>query len=250
VVCASVVKKHCMKLVIFDIDGTLTQTSAIDEACFRAAYAELLELLDISTELETCPHISDTGITRHIYQSRLARAPHDHEEAALCARVVDLLHEHQQRDVAHFAEVSGAVMMLERLAEKHEWAIAVATGCWRASAELKLRAANIRLHEKPAGFAEDGPSRETIVSAAIERAQQHYNRTSFDKIVSVGDGVWDVKTAANLGLSFIGIAEGARAETLHQHGAKHVLPNYADKHTFFTYLEEALIPHQSPQKSV
>ncbi len=239
-----------MKLVIFDIDGTLTQTSAIDEVCFRAAYAELLELPDISAELETCPHVSDTGITRHIYHTRLARAPHDHEEAAICARVVELLHEHHQRDVAHFAEVSGAVAMLEQLADKRDWAIAVATGCWRASAELKLRAANILLHEKPAGFAEDGPARETIVSAAIERAKQNYNRTSFDKIVSVGDGVWDVKTAANLSLSFVGIGADARAEMLRHNGANHILPDYNDGNSFFHYLEEALIPQQSLHKSV
>ncbi len=239
-----------MKLVIFDIDGTLTQTSAIDEVCFRAAYAETLALHDISSDLETCPHVSDTGITRHIYQTRLARAPHDHEEVAICARVVELLEEHHRHNPAHFAEVSGAVTMLERLAEKRDWAIAVATGCWRASAELKLRAANIRLHEKPAGFAEDGPSRETIVSAAIERAHQMYNRARFDKIVSVGDGVWDVKTAENLGLSFVGIGADKRAETLRQNGARHILPDYNHADSFFRYLEEALIPQQSLQKSV
>lgn len=238
-----------MKLVIFDIDGTLTQTSAIDEVCFRAAYSELLELHDISSALETCPHVSDTGITRHIYQTSLARAPHDHEEAAICARVVALLAEHHRRDPAHFAEVSGAVAMLEQLAEKRDWVVAVATGCWRASAEMKLRAAQILLLQKPAGFAEDGPARETIVSAAIERATQHYNRTSFDKIVSVGDGVWDVKTAANLGLSFVGIAEGARAETLRQNGARHIVPDFSDGASFFTYLDEALIPQQSLHKS-
>ena len=84
-------KSILMKLVIFDIDGTLTQTSAIDELCFRAAYSEMLELHDISLALESCPHISDTGITRYIYQTHKARAPHDHEEAAICNRVVALL---------------------------------------------------------------------------------------------------------------------------------------------------------------
>ena len=150
--------------------------------------------------------------------------------------------EHQRHNPAHFAEVSGAVTMLKQLAEKRDWLIAVATGCWRASAEMKLRAANIALHEKPAGFAEDGPSREAIVSAAIARAQQTYNRTSFDKIVSVGDGVWDVKTAANLGLAFVGIGAESRAESLRQNGARHVTPHYEDNNTFFMNLEEAMIP--------
>lgn len=239
-----------MRLVIFDIDGTLTQTSLIDELCFQRTYSELLELPDILSALETCPHISDTGLTRHIYQTSFGRAPADHEEAAICERVVYWLEEHLRLDPAHFAEVSGAGTMLEQLAAKHDWAIAVATGCWRASAEMKLRAANIALHHKPGGFAEDGPARESIVSAAMDRASQHYNRTSFDKIVSVGDGVWDVKTAANLGLPFVGIAKDARAEALQQLGAKHIVPDFSDAESFFACLGEAIIPQQSLRKSV
>jgi phosphoglycolate phosphatase-like HAD superfamily hydrolase len=231
-----------MKLVVFDIDGTLTQTSLIDELCFQRTYAELLEVHDLSAILETCLHISDTGLTRHVYQTRFGRAPHAYEEVAICERVVYWLREHHRLDPVHFAEVSGAVTMLERLGEKRDWVIAVATGCWQASAAMKLGAANIALHQKPAGFAEDGPARESIVSAAIDRASRHYNCTSFDKIVSVGDGVWDVRTAINLRLPFIGIGTGARAEALKSQGAQHIIPDFDDCQRFFDYLEQAEAP--------
>jgi phosphoglycolate phosphatase-like HAD superfamily hydrolase len=239
-----------MRLVIFDIDGTLTQTSLIDERCFQRTYSELLEVHDILSALETCPHISDTGLTRHIYQTSFGRAPAAHEEAAICERVVYWLEEHHRLDRSHFVEVVGAGTMLEQLAAKHDWAIAVATGCWRASAEMKLRAANIWLHENPGGFAEDGPARESIVSAAIDRAREHYGSPDFEKIVSVGDGVWDVKTASNLGLPFVGIARDARAEMLRQTGAKHIVPDFSDAEAFFACLDAAIIPEQSLRKSV
>jgi phosphoglycolate phosphatase-like HAD superfamily hydrolase len=107
---------------------------------------------------------------------------------------------------------------------------------------MKLRAASINYHGIPGGFAEDGVAREAIVGAAISRSQNHYRQDNFDRIVSVGDGVWDVRTAARLGLAFIGVASGARAEMLREAGAKHVIPDFEDDDRFFEWLEEAEAP--------
>lgn len=237
-----------MKLVIFDIDGTLTQTSQVDTLCFERALAAN-GINSPETDWHSCPHVSDTGLTRHLYQKHHSREPHEHEEIALRDSLVAFLHEHHGLDASLFAEVLGAGVMLAELARKQDWVIALATGCWRASAEMKLRAANIPLQQKPAGFAEDGPSRETIVSAAMQRASTHYGAKNFDRIVSVGDGVWDVKTAANLELAFVGIGRETRAEALQQNGAKHVVPDFTNLQRFFACLEDAVIPRQSLSQS-
>lgn len=239
-----------MKLVIFDIDGTLTLTSKVDGICFERALTQTCGITSPEADWHSCPHISDTGLARHLYQSHFGRDPHDHEEHLLRDCLVTLLNEQHTLDASLFAEVAGAGTMLLQLAEKRDWVIAMATGCWRASAEMKLSAANIQLHHKPGGFAEDGPSREAIVTTAIERATAHYSRTSFDRIVSVGDGVWDVKTAANLELAFVGIGAEARAEALQQHGAKHIVPDFTDINRFFACLEDAVVPKQSLSQSV
>lgn len=233
-----------MKLAIFDIDGTLTQTSAVDAHCFARALTRF-GLPSDEAEWYTCPHVSDTGLLRHLYQTQHARDPHEHEETALRDHFVTLLHEQQAQDETLFAEVFGASVMLSQLARKADWLIAVATGCWHASATMKLQAAKLSLLDKPGGFAEDGPARETIVSAALQRATAHYSRSRFEKVVSIGDGVWDVRTAANLGLPFVGIAADSRAEALRQQGAQHIVPDYADCDQFFHYLEQAEAPRNS-----
>ena len=46
-----------MKLVIFDIDGTLTHTSRVDEICFVRAWAELHGIEDIREHWSGCPHV-------------------------------------------------------------------------------------------------------------------------------------------------------------------------------------------------
>jgi phosphoglycolate phosphatase-like HAD superfamily hydrolase len=228
-----------MKLVIFDIDGTLTQTSHVDEICFTRAFADAHGVEVISDHWIGCPHVSDSGVTQHLFQYYFGRDPHDHESIAIKQRLVDLLEEHHLIDQSYFAEIPRAAETFNQLVESRGWAKAIATGCWQPSAEMKLRVASINYQGVPGGFAEDGVARESIVGAAISRSRVNYRREDFDRIVSIGDGVWDVRTAARLGLPFVGVACGARAEMLREAGAKHVIPDFEDTDRFFKLLDEA-----------
>ena len=231
-----------MKLVIFDIDGTLTQTSRVDEICFTRAFAETHGLEVLADHWIECPHVSDSGVTQHLFQYYFGREPHDDESGVIKQRLVDLLEEHHRLDQSYFAEIPRAAETFNQLVNGRGWSKAIATGCWQLSAEMKLRAASINYHGIPGGFAEDGVARESIVGAAISRSRNHYRHENFDRIVSVGDGVWDVRTAARLGLAFIGVASGARAEMLREAGAKHVIPDFEDADRFFECLEDAEAP--------
>src|SRR5262249_19919238 len=231
-----------MRLVIFDIDGTLTQTSRVDEICFARAFTDTHGVNVVADHWINCPHVSDSGVTRHLFQHHFAREPHDHESHAIKRRLVDLLEEPHRIDRSYFAEVPRAAETFNQLVESRGWVKALATGCWRPSAEMKLRAASINYQGVPSGFAEDGVARESIVGAAIWRSRVSYQRENFNRIVSVGDGVWDVRTAAKLGLAFVGVGSGARAEMLREVGAKHVIPDFEDTDRFFDFLEEAEAP--------
>ncbi len=231
-----------MRLVIFDIDGTLTQTSHVDEICFVRALADTHGIDVIADHWIDCPHVSDSGVTRHLFQLHFGRDPRDQESHAIRKRLVDLLEEHHGMDRSYFAEIPRAAETFNRHVESRGWVKAIATGCWRLSAEMKLRAASINYEGVPGGFAEDGVARESIVGAAISRSQSHYGREKFDRIVSVGDGVWDVNTAARLGLSFVGVGGGARAEMLREAGARHIIPDFEDADRFFECLDVAEAP--------
>jgi phosphoglycolate phosphatase-like HAD superfamily hydrolase len=75
-------------------------------------------------------------------------------------------------------------------------------------------------------------TREEIVSNAITLAKKEYGLSDEVSIVSVGDGVWDLKTAQVLGLDFIGIGEGKKAEALRSLGAR-VAKDFSDRSLFF-----------------
>ena len=228
-----------MNLAIFDIDGTLTETNAVDETCFVQAFADALGVTQINTNWMEYKYVTDSGITFQIFDERLARPPHQDELANLISCLVNLLEAQRVKDASLFAEVAGAAQALARLGQETEWAVALATGCWRESAMLKLKAAGIESEHLPAAFAEHGLSREAILNAAVSLAQQSYGQDHFERIVSVGDGQWDVQTASNLGLPFVGLGSEDRALGLKRGGATHVLEGYSDYEHLLECLREA-----------
>ena len=234
-----------MNLAIFDIDGTLTETNAVDEICFVQAFADAHSITQINTNWMQYRCVTDSGIMFQIFHERFGRPPADGELRNYKSCFVNLLETHRARDSSLFAEISGASRALTRLHQETEWAVAVATGCWRASAELKLRAAGIHAEHLPAAFAEDGLAREAILQTALSRAKQLYNQTGFERIVSVGDAVWDVHAAGNLGIPFIGVGKGDRGLRLRQVGATHVLEGYSDYDQLLDSLREAGVPNHN-----
>ncbi len=228
------------KLVVFDIDGTLVQSIAVDEECFVRAFAEVLGIEDIDTDWARYDHVTDAGLTNQIVCERFGRRPRRAEVTAVRDRFVRLLRE-AVRTAAGYRLVAGAPELLQRL-DCEGWAVALASGGWRESATIKLRAAALDLALLPGGFSEDGPSRESIVAAAVRRACEVHRCDPLDRIVCVGDGVWDLRTARQLGYAFIGVGSGAKADRLHAEGAGHVVADFRDTVRVISALEVAEVP--------
>src|SRR5437773_2833277 len=51
-----------MHLVMFDIDGTLTETMKVDEECFVRSFNDVFGLTDIDTDWSNYPGTTDSGI--------------------------------------------------------------------------------------------------------------------------------------------------------------------------------------------
>jgi phosphoglycolate phosphatase-like HAD superfamily hydrolase len=232
-----------MNLVIFDIDGTLTKTDLIDDICFVQALAHAHAITNVSTDWAGYSHTTDSAITLDIFKHQFGRAPEEAELLKLKSHFVHLLEDYRAKDSSLFAEIAGASSMLQRLNQEPEWKVAVASGGWRVSAALKLKIAGIEVGDFPSAFADDGLSREEILQSAISKAERLYQQKHFARIVSVGDGVWEVRTARNLRFSFLGISAGIDAEKkLRQAGATHIIEDFTDYKQLVDYLTEAEVP--------
>jgi phosphoglycolate phosphatase-like HAD superfamily hydrolase len=223
-----------MRLVIFDIDGTLTQTMKADEECFVRSLAEVCGFRDVDTDWSRYKHATDSGIFHEIHEVRMRRPPSPIEISRFRRHFVGLLA--QVSSGAPFVPITGAPVVLSRLAVSSEHRVALATGAWRDSARLKMRSAGLRYDDYPAASSDDASDRESIIRLSMQRAAERYGR--FGHTIYVGDGVWDARACRNLGIPFVGIAADCRAARLCAEGAICVFPDFSDTDRFFSSLYE------------
>jgi phosphoglycolate phosphatase-like HAD superfamily hydrolase len=216
-----------MNLVMFDIDGTLTQTLAIDAACYAEAVTEVSCLAAISTDWAAYRHTTDSGILDEIYSAQLGRPPRRDEVETIRELFVRKLRDAIFSSPKSFAAVTGAGMLIESLLAEGI-AVSLASGGWRESARLKLATAQLRLDDLPAAFADAALARVEIMSCSYRRACAAHGVAGFDEVVYVGDGVWDAKASRHLSYKFIGVGAGERALRLTDLGAVAMFADYSD----------------------
>lgn len=223
-----------MRLVIFDIDGTLTQTTKVDEECYVRALADVCGFHDVDTDWSNYKHATDSGIFYEIYTARVGRVPSPAEISAFRRHFVGLLERASLE--ASFQHVAGAALLLSHLANRTEFRVALATGAWRDSACLKMASAGLRYADYPAASSDDAMDRESIIRLSMQRAGKRYGR--FDGVVYVGDGLWDARASRRLGIPFIGIANAGRTAQLTAEGAVCVMPDLSNAELFFASLDK------------
>ena len=131
----------------------------------------------------------------------------------------------QESTARPIREIPGAAAFVAALRERG-WGIAFATGGLRGTARVKLYMAGIAFDEEHLVTASEHVTREELVTAAIAAAS-YGGEIPRENIVAVGDGLWDLLTAEQLGLRFLGVATGAKAQRLTDRGAR-VLSDFTD----------------------
>ncbi len=219
------------RLAIFDIDGTLTDTASIHQAAFLEAL-HAFDFTRIDTDWNGYEHHTDSWIFQKIHEANHRGAPSEQDigrfNDELEAIFTKTIH---RRPVAQIAGAGSFVRMLEKLS----WTIAFATGSFLGPARIKLSACNISANDFILTSASECVTREEIVTAAITQARAAQGGDAFGTIVSFGDGPWDDTTARNLGVHFVGIGSGPKAEHLRALGNK-VFPDFRNAEEIIHHL--------------
>jgi len=220
-------------LVLFDVDGTLTRTNGLDAQLFARAFADIFGEPLPTTDWTEYRAVTDRGIAEEGALRVLGRRATTAEVNAMRDRFLVMLEETLGRWSSPL-EVPGAAAIVTALREEGR-AVAIATGCWEASARAKLAAAGIDISGLPLVASDDEPERERILGAAIDLVGATVGR---DPIVYVGDSPWDVTAARRVGVGFVGV-DAEKSGLLARSGAFDILRDFEDGKAVFSALARA-----------
>jgi phosphoglycolate phosphatase-like HAD superfamily hydrolase len=216
-------RQEPMPTAIFDIDGTLTDTNAVDHECYVAAVSDVIGE-EVGDDWGGVDDVTDSNVLREVWARRHAGTlPRDVEQAVI-GRFLDLLGREARGRPERFHPIAGAVNVFARTAELG-WAPAMATGGWRPSAQLKLRTASIPFGDVPLASASDHLRRVDIIRHALTLSA---DRSRHPAAVYFGDRPWDLRAARALGMAFVGVGVGLAADQLREAGASEVIADLTD----------------------
>ena len=220
-----------MKLIIFDIDGTILDSVNADDKCFIQTFKTLYQI-DLSTaNWNDFTNVTDSGLTMEIFENRLNRTPLPEELTTIKSHFKNLLSEH----VGQFSEIDHAFSFIQILSENPEFEIGFATGGWKETAELKCNSVGFNLNDFIFKSSNDHYNRAKIIELVIEAALDKNEISEFESITYFGDGLWDFKTTAELGINFIGV-DFKNNEKLKNAGVEKIIKNFSTPEMLLNWL--------------
>ena len=200
-----------MKLLLFDIDGTLLRSHGAGRRLFESVLTKLCER-PVSTA-----EVSFSGRTDPlIVQETLEKAGLAPEAIS---RLTPIALEHYAAQACYAPNdiqiLPGVGALLRALSARADVQLALLTGNLQHTAYLKLNCVNLTRYFLFGAFGSDHADRSQLPAIAAERAWHFSGRTFAGRdIVVIGDSVLDVKCGQDNGAFTVAVATGltSRAE--------------------------------------
>jgi phosphoglycolate phosphatase len=223
-----------MRLILFDIDGTLLWT---DGAGRRAIHKALVDEMGTAGPIDgyRFDGKTDPQIVRELMELAGHPDSQSHERiTAVCRRYVELLTAELAKPTQAtriYPGIKDLLAALEPYEAKSQAIVGLLTGNVEHGAALKLRSAGIDPARFAVGaFGSDSHARADLPAVAAERAAQRTGRrfTGADLVI-VGDTPDDVACARPMRARTVGVATGFYSTAaLQAAGATHVFENLGD----------------------
>ncbi|MDI3257988.1 MAG: HAD family hydrolase [Kyrpidia sp.] len=221
-----------MKLLIWDIDGTLTYTPGVGRRAMEMAFEEEFGISNALEGIDMAGGL-DVEIVRQAFERH--GLPHE-RRSPYFSRYLHLLD--QLLAAPHpGGPTPGIVETLETLAVRNDVIQVLGTGNIEPGAWIKLRRHGLARYFETGGFGDHPVPRWMVIRSAIDRARSHYGTGEIppDEIYVIGDTPRDIEAGRHLGVRTVSVATGPFSlEQLAEHKPDHLLPSFASPwHSIF-----------------
>ncbi len=188
-------------LIVFDIDDTLTKSENQHQQSYVDAMLHF-GISEINKNWKTYKNMTDSYILKKNYEANFKKNFSNSFIPEFENKMTELF-----LSLPKTKEINGAAKVVDFFMRETDYAICFATGSLLKPALIKLEQANINFVPNLVEASNNLYTREEIVSSAIQKAKRYFSVNEFENIISVGDGIWDLRTAKNLGIHFLGIRD-------------------------------------------
>ena len=186
-----------MNSIILDIDGTLIDSMGVDPRLYFSSIERVLGPVCLR-DLNDYDHVTDSGILGQILEENGFSAAGELADSVK-SMFMKGLNDHIE-DIGSFPVIDGAVQFVERIRRSTDTRIAIATGCWRESALLKLQTSGFNIEGIPVATSDDSPSRVDIMRSALKMTGSDAGAVTY-----FGDAEWDQRACQDLGWNFVAV---------------------------------------------
>lgn len=193
-----------MKLIIFDIDGTLCHSKYVDDKCYINAFKKILNINIENTNWDSYKHVTDYYTTYDIIQRSLNIEP----TIELMNRVINTYADELRHKVFQvenkYTAVPGSKELISYLLENSDkYITGIASGGFEKTAKFKLELLEINFPNENIYCSGKYRTKHEMINAFMQN-EIDAGRT-FKNIFYVGDREYDYKVSEELNIGFIGI---------------------------------------------
>ena len=193
-----------VKLVLFDIDGTLLQTGGAGGLALSKA---MRECYGLSAGMDGIQPYGKTDplIVREVLSTQLPDRVESEPTPEFFACYLRHFRLEIQRS-KNFAVLPGARRLLDRLRDHEGFLLGIETGNIEPAAQLKLRRARMEHYFHFGGFGSDSEDRTRLIQVAVERGAELIAPKRVNSTCVIGDTPQDVFHGKRAGARTIGVA--------------------------------------------